>query len=107
MESDVRLVSGWFVQAEPGLAGGKLSVGYGALSPSEQTWLPPIFGAGVKASVMRTWDSSREMPPGETLLGPEFDFTLPYVKLSAGYLWRIGGPEAGRGHFTWGIGAGF
>jgi hypothetical protein len=106
-ETDTMMVAGWFVQAEPGLGGGKASVGFGALSPSDRAWVPPIFGAGLKASLMRTWGSPDGVLPDQTLLGPELDFTLPFLKLTAGYLWRVGGDGEGAGHFTWGVGVGF
>ena len=96
-----------FVQAEPGLGGGKVSVGIGGLSPSDRIWIPPIFGAGLKVSAMRTWGSPEGIAPGQTLLGPELDFTLCFVKLSAGYMWPAGGNEGQAGYFTWGVGVGF
>ena len=107
METDTPMVTGWFVQAEPGLGGGKLSAGFGGLSPSDHAWVPPIFGAGVKASLMRTWGSPHGVSPGRTLLGPELDFTLFYAKLSAGYFWRVDSSTGPRGYFTWGVGVGF
>jgi hypothetical protein len=107
METDTKMVTGWFAQAEPGLGGGKVSVGFGALTPSDHALLPPIFGAGAKASLLRTWGSPQGAPSGQTLLGPEIDLALPYVKLSTGYLWRVGGATETGGQFTWGVGVGF
>src|SRR5262245_24579886 len=57
METDVGLVTGVFVQAAPGLDGGKLSVGFGGVEQADPAWAPPAFGAGLKASVLRTWGS--------------------------------------------------
>jgi hypothetical protein len=108
MESDTGLVTGWFLQAEPGLDGGKLSLGLGGFSNSDHRAIPPMFAMGLKASVLRTWGSPRGLIPRQTLLGPEVDITMFYVKLSAGLLVRVGGPDGlSRTSFTWGIGAGF
>ena len=108
MESDTGVVTGWFVQAEPGLAGGKVSLGVGGLLNSDHRAVPPMFAMGIKASALRTWGSPRDLPPRQTLLGPEIDITVFYVKLSAGILVRVAGPGNGRRtSFTWGIGAGF
>jgi hypothetical protein len=107
-EGDEGWVNGWFLQAEPGLAGGKLSVGYGLLAPSERTWLPPEFAAGIKASVLRTWGTPSDVPGATTLLGPELDITVFRVKASVGWLGKVGGPpDAPSGVFTWGLGVGF
>jgi hypothetical protein len=106
-DTDTFYTAGWFAQAEPGLGGGKLSLGYGAIDPSGTPWKPFSFGLGLKASVLRTWGEPRGTLPGQTLVGPEADLTIAYVKLSAGYLWRAGGTRGSRGVFTWGVGAGF
>lgn len=106
METDTMMVSGWFAQAEPGLGGGKLSLGLGGMGLSERRGLPPVYAAGVKASVVRTWGSPIGADKDRTLVGPEADLTICYVKLSAGYLWPVdGGDKAGL--FTWGVGLGF
>jgi hypothetical protein len=108
MESDTGLVTGWFLQAEPGLDGGKLSIGIGGFSASDHWALPPMFAIGVKASAMRTWGSPRGLTPRETLFGPEVDITIFYLKISAGVLVRVAGSsQQSRASFTWGIGAGF
>lgn len=108
MESDTGLVTGWFLQAEPGLDGGKVSIGIGGLSASGHWGVPPMFAIGVKASGMRTWGSPRGLRPRQTLLGPELDITIFYVKVSAGVLVRLAGAsQQSRTSFTWGIGAGF
>jgi hypothetical protein len=108
MESDTGLVTGWFLQAEPGLDGGKVSLGIGGLAVSDRTVLPPMFGIGVKASALRTWGSPRGLSPRQTLVGPELDVTIFYVKLSAGLLIRVAGAgNQGRASFTWGVGGGF
>jgi hypothetical protein len=108
MESDTGIVTGWFVQAEPGLDGGKLSLGVGGLSNSEHRALPPMVAMGLKVSALRTWGSPRGLASRQTLLGPEVDITIFYVKLSAGVLVRVAGPgNHARTSFTWGVGAGF
>lgn len=107
MSTDTFYTAGWFAQAEPGLGGGKLSVGYAAIDPSNHFWKPFAFAVGVKGSVLRTWGYPHGPPPGQTLVGPEVDLTFAYVKVSGGYLWRAGGAAGRSGRLTWGIGAGF
>ena len=106
-ESDVGIMSGWFVQAQPGLGGGKVSAGAALVAPSDRAYLPALAGLGIKASLLRTWGTPRDAQPGRTLLGPELDLTIAYAKLSAGWMWRLGERDGRRGQFTWGLGLGF
>jgi hypothetical protein len=108
LEPDEGWVTGWFVQGEPGVTGGKLSAGYGVLEPSDRWFLPAEFGVGLKASVLRTWRTSGDLPAGITFVGGEVDLTVFYGKLSAGWLRQVAGPpRPEKGLFTWGIGVGF
>ena len=106
-ESDVGFVAGWFVQAQPGLGGGKVSAGVALVAPSDQVYLPAFAGLGIKASLLRTWGTPRDARSGRTLVGPELDLTIAYAKLSAGWMWRLGEGDGRRGQFTWGLGLGF
>jgi hypothetical protein len=78
---------GLIVQAEPGLAGGTLAVGF------TDTYLSHLgaqfFGWGLRAAVLRTWGSPREVPAGRTYAGVQLDGSL-YVKVRVGVLWRVG-----------------
>jgi hypothetical protein len=106
-ESDVGIVSGWFIQAQPGISGGKGSIGVALLAPSDHVVAPAFAGLGFKASVLQTWGTPRKIKPGRTLVGPELDLTIAYAKLSAGWMWTLGDGEGIRGQFTWGLGVGF
>ncbi len=55
--------TGFVLSAEPGLGGGKLSAGYGAVS---------VYGhALVRATVLRTWGHPWHADPGKTYVGLE------------------------------------
>ena len=49
-ESDTTLIAGWFGQVEPGLRGGKVSLGFGVMNLDEPRWWPTRFAAGAKLS---------------------------------------------------------
>ena len=106
-ETDTLLVSGWFAQIEPGLKGGKASIGWGGMSVYDPRWLPTLFAAGAKLSMMRTWGVSSRLVAGETLVGPELDLTFAAVKMTGGYLWRVNDIGRPGGVVTWGVGVGF
>jgi hypothetical protein len=89
---------GVFLQAEPGIGGGKISVG-AATSNS-------LFGMAVKASAVRTWGKTWGTDPGATYLGGELEF-VAIAKVSAGWLWKTGPADGKRSLFTWGLGLGF
>jgi hypothetical protein len=102
------MTSGWFAQVEPGVGGGKLSAGYCDLALDELNPSPPSFALGLKGSVLRTWGSPLGAARHETLIGPELDMTVLYVKVSVGLLWPVGPASAHQGRLTtWGVGFGF
>jgi hypothetical protein len=89
---------GVFVQVEPGIGGGKASLGV-ATSNS-------MFGMAAKGSVVRTWGKTWGTQPDATYVGGELEFAA-FIKLNAGWLWKTGSSAGKRSMFTWGIGLGF
>lgn len=89
--------NGAFIQIEPGIGGGKASLG---LATSNV-----MGGMAVKSSYVRTWGKSWGTASGTSYAGGEVEFAA-VVRVQAGWLWKVGrGP--GRGNmFTWGIGFG-
>jgi hypothetical protein len=94
------LPSGFLLQLEPGLGGGKLSAGYGI-------GLLPYAAAGLKLSALRTWGHPLFAKPNQTYLGIEAEATF-FVKLSLGVMRRVRGDNStARVIVTGGIGLGF
>jgi hypothetical protein len=94
------LSHGLLLQIEPGVAGGKLSIGYAR-------GLFPYAGAGIKASLLRTWGRPLVTEPRQTYAGLEIEASF-FVNLGLGVLWRVDGTaQAPRTMVTAGIGLGF
>jgi hypothetical protein len=94
------LSHGLLLQVEPGVAGGKLSLGYAR-------GLFPYAGAGVKASLLHTWGRPLVTEPRQTYAGVEVEASF-FVKVSLGVMWRVDGTsDAPRTMVTAGIGIGF
>jgi hypothetical protein len=94
------LPHGLLIQIEPGVHGGKLSLGYAK-------GLPPYAGAGLKLSALRTWGRPLFTEPGQTYLGVEADASF-FIKLSLGIMARINHEtRAPRVIVTGGLGLGF
>jgi hypothetical protein len=102
---------GPFTQIEPGLGGGKLSLGWGRVIGEQRRGriaLSSVYLAmGLKASVLRTWgDDSRE-PANQSYLGPEFEFSVARVNMGIGFLNLIDGATGSDWIMTWYFGWGF
>ncbi len=97
--NQMHIPHGLLIQVEPGLGGGKASLGYA-------TGLLPYAAAGVKASVLRTWGRPLWTEPGRTYVGLEAEASF-FVKLSLGVLARVAGPSGGRVLVTGGVGLAF
>jgi hypothetical protein len=94
------LPHGLLLQVEPGLGGGKASVGYA-------TGLLPYAAAGVKASILRTWGPTLFAEPRCTYVGVEAEATF-FVKLGIGVMARVAGTsDSARVMLTGGIGLAF
>jgi hypothetical protein len=89
---------GVFLQAEPGIGGGKLSLGAATSNG--------LFGVAAKASLVRTWGKTWGTEPNVTYAGGELELAM-FGKLSAGWLWRVDGSTGKASMFTWGVGLGF
>lgn len=97
---------GFLVQADAGSGGGKLSLGVGARARVEEEGFRGTVGAGLRASLARTWGSPIGTEPGLTYLGPELDLSILRVNLSLGVLWRVSGRGGSSALFSWGVGVG-
>jgi len=90
---------GLFLQAEPGLGGGKVSIG---VAKSDNS-----FGLAAKACLVRTWGRTWGATPNATYAGGDVQLTGYAIRLSAGCLWRTGASPTNDSMFTWGVGLGF
>jgi hypothetical protein len=103
---------GLLLQAEPGLAGGQLAIGWadvmGESRGNEQFLSRVYLGWGVKAALLRTWGDADLTPPDQTLVGVEGEFTVIQINFSLGLL-RALSPDDARDTWivTGGIGWGF
>jgi hypothetical protein len=89
---------GLLVQAEPGVGGGKVGVGFAK-------GLLNVGGAGVQAFYMRTWGQPLWGTKNRSYAGVEADATL-FLKISVGVMRSIDdGPRDTA--FTGGLGFGF
>jgi hypothetical protein len=102
---------GVFGQIEPGLGGGKASVGYGRVIGEQRKGTFALSSAylalGVKGSILRTWGDQSQVPPNQTYAGPEFEFSIARVNMGIGALGRVSGDQ-GRtwiitGYLGWGF----
>ncbi|MEK7690338.1 MAG: hypothetical protein AAB425_04885 [Bdellovibrionota bacterium] len=90
---------GLLIQVEPGIAGGKLSIGYASVGGLAlwKSWLlsAPLTGFDVKASLLNVWNAhSIGGDPGNLYAGVEGDFGFFMLKFSLGVFYRVFGPEA-------------
>ncbi|MCU0241976.1 MAG: hypothetical protein MUF51_06085 [Vicinamibacteria bacterium] len=98
-------VRGLIVQAEPGLAGGKLAVGF--TNTYLTHWQAQFAGFGARAVLLRTWGRPIRMEPRRTLAGIEIDGSL-YAKVRLGALWPIDNAASSRrAYFSAALGFGF
>jgi hypothetical protein len=111
---DCRMVCdfwGPFAQIEPGLAGGKLSAGWGRAMGStgrRDHFLSRVYLAlAVKATVLRTWGDYGPQEPGRTFAGAELEFSVARVNFGLGLLYRVDDTNDSPWLITAGIGWGF
>jgi hypothetical protein len=102
---------GGFAQIEPGIGGGKASVGWGRVIGEQRRGRPYLAGVFLamagKATVLRTWGEESPLPASQTYAGAEFEFSVARVNMGLGALRRVAGDE-GRdwvvtGHLGWGF----
>jgi hypothetical protein len=89
---------GMLVQVEPGIGGGKLSLGAARANG--------VGGVGAKASLLRTWGKPWGTRPGTTYVGGELVLAA-FVRTNVGILRRVGQGPGDRTLFTWSVGLGF
>jgi len=90
---------GVFIQAAPGLGGGQVSLG---IARSDNT-----FGLGAKGSIVRTWGRTWGTEPYATYAGGDVQLTGYTIRLSVGWLWKVGASRGKDNMLTWGVGLGF
>jgi hypothetical protein len=102
---------GPFAQLEPGLGGGKASFGFGRVIGEHRRGpfaLSSVYLAmGIKGSVLYSWGERSQVPPNQTYVGPEFEFSVARVNMGVGVLGRVGGDEGHDWIVTGWLGWGF
>jgi hypothetical protein len=94
----MHIPTGLLLQAEPGLGGGKVGVGFAK-------GLPPVAAGGVKAFYLRTWGHPLWADKNRDYVGVEADATL-FMNLRVGVMRSVGEGRRDTA-LTAGIGVGF
>jgi hypothetical protein len=102
---------GTFTQIEPGVGGGKLSLGWGRVIGEHRRGpvaLSSVYLAwGLKGTVFRSWGSESRVPRDQTYAGAEFEFSIARVNAGVGALHRVNGDQGKdwivTGHLGWGF----
>jgi hypothetical protein len=96
--------SGFFVQVEPGIAGGKLSTGY---TVGRHQFIP-IFNAGINASLLQTWGNPlQNVRRDQTYFGLEVFGAFSMIGVNAGVFRHVAGDdEENSWIYSLGIGCG-
>ena len=102
-----RCARGFVLEAAAGSGGGRLGLGLGARVRAEDEDFHGSVGAGVKASLVRTWGHPVGTEAGLTYLGPELDLAVARLDLTLGVLWQVSGQGGAASLFSWGLGLGF
>ncbi len=102
---------GPFLQLEPGLGGGKFSLGWGRVTGHTNrsgSFLTAAFiGLAYKLTFLQTWGDIGWVEAGRTYAGVEFGLPVAQVNLGLGLLYRVDGQDDGRWLVTGGVGWGF
>lgn len=96
--------SGFFAQIEPGIAGGKINVGY---RYGEHHFMP-LYNIGLAVSVMQTWSSPlQDVESDQTYMGLELVGAFSVVGLNGGVFKHVAGDdEESDWIYSLGIGVG-
>jgi hypothetical protein len=94
---------GFLLQAQPGIGGGALNLGFVPVSFYAQGMQAISFG--VKARLLRTWGSPWGTEPGRTYAGFEAGAALG-VKVAVGVLWKVDSGPGDDTIVTWSVGLG-
>jgi hypothetical protein len=102
---------GPFAQIEPGLGGGKLSLGWGramgSTGPSDAFLSRVYLALAGKLTLYRTWNEVGSLTADRTFAGAELEFSVARVNFGLGVLYQISHTDDGRWLVTGGIGWGF
>jgi hypothetical protein len=102
---------GPFVELEPGLGGGKLSMGWGRVTGNANrrgSFLKSAFiGAAYKLTVLRTWGNYGWVPGNRTYVGLELGVPAAQANVGLGLLYRVDGGDGRRWTITASAGWGF
>jgi len=102
---------GPFIELEPGLGGGKLSIGWsrvtGKTNRSGSFLKAAFIGAAYKFTVLRTWGDHGWVEGGRTYAGLELGLPVAQANLGLGLLYRVDGGDGGRWMVIGGAGWGF
>ena len=95
---------GFLIQAQPGLGGIAVNVGW--VPVALPAWGTQAVGLGIKARYLRTWgDPWGGLEPDQDYVGAEVGLAW-IVKLSAGFLTRVSDGGGSKTIFTWSVGVG-
>jgi len=102
---------GPFIELEPGLGGGKLSVGWsrvtGKTNRSGSFLKAAFIGTAYKVTVLRTWGDHGWVEGGRTYAGVELGLPVAQANLGLGLLYRVDSGDGGRWMVIGGAGWGF
>jgi hypothetical protein len=102
---------GFFAELEPGLGGGKLSLGWarvGGRTNRKGTLLRSGYiGIAYKFTLLRTWGDIGWVEGGRTYAGFELGVPVAQANVGIGLLYRVDGGDDGRWIITGGAGWGF
>jgi len=92
-------MTGSYVQAEAGLHGAQIGLGFASLVGETGTgrrWVTSaLLGAGFEAALLRTWNGSPLNPDTQTLAGIEGQLAVAHVGIRLGVFRRVTGPDSG------------
>jgi hypothetical protein len=102
---------GFFAELEPGLGGGKLSLGWarvgGYTNRSGSLLRAGYIGTAYKLTLLRTWGNHGWVEGGRTYAGVELGVPVAQANVGIGLLYRVDGSDDGRWMVTGGAGWGF
>jgi hypothetical protein len=92
-------MTGPYLQAEAGLHGAQIGLGYTSLvgeTGSGRRWITSaLLGVGVEAAVLKTWSGSPLNPESQTLAGIEGQLAVAHVGIRLGAFSRISHADSG------------
>jgi hypothetical protein len=102
---------GFFAELEPGLGGGKLSLGWarvsGTTNRSGSMLTAGYIGTAYRLTVLQTWGDLGWVEGGRTYAGFEFAVPVAQANVEIGLLYRVDSGDGGRWLVTGGAGWGF